>query len=250
MTVDQARDLVHNLAAPLWIRVWTDVAWHAVGRAADLQYLTHQDVVLDGEQVVLYFMFLKNATDGSLGAVKTLRLWRHRDLVEYLRSMSEADQVFPMTTGTINAELEKWLPQRRTTRDVRRGGASLLTGAGAAPDQIARQMAHQSERTQRAYTQAPNAALVRRDANLQALLSGGGDTQKHSNVDVNGRQAQEQAVTRTVTRTTSVTLHTPMVSDGRGASLASRIGCALVAQTNASQTRMMFSCRSPAGPPA
>lgn len=171
MTMTEARSVVDNRAAPLWIRVWLDVAWHAVGRAADLQYLTAEDVVCEADVVTVYFMFLKNAVDGPLGAVKRLKLWNPVAFRNYLDTMQASPQLFPWPTRAINAELEKHLSDRRTTRDVRRGGARLLTISGAEPEQIARLMAHRSTETQRGYTQMGNAAVMQRDAAMQDMLS-------------------------------------------------------------------------------
>lgn len=172
LTRDEAKAVVFSNTAPLWLRVWMDVAWHAVGRAADLQYLTHNDVVVQEGTLTVYFMFLKNATDGALGAVKTLNLWRMSEFVKYRGMTEDAAQLFPMTTAAINRELQNTLPARHTTRDVRRGGAVLLTASGTAPAQIARQMAHRSEETQRTYTQMANAALTAADRVMQTTLSG------------------------------------------------------------------------------
>lgn len=172
MNLEEARELVESPAAPLWLRVWMDVSWHAVGRAADLEYLTMQDIIVTGDQVTIFFMFLKNRQDGSLGAVKTLKLWRMGELRSYLAEQDASAQVFPYGAQEVNRALKIYMSRKVTTRAVRRGGAQLLTAGEMEPETIARLMAHQSEATQRTYTQAANRALVMRDMPAQDVLSG------------------------------------------------------------------------------
>lgn len=172
MTMQTARSIVDNPSLPEWFRVIIDVAWHAVGRIADLQYLTPNDVDVDDQArtVTAYFTFLKNTIDGSLGSVKTLSLWRHEAMTGYIRTRQHEAQLFPQTAADVNRLLSG--TTGHTSRDIRRGGALLLTTGGAHEDDIALALAHRSTATQRTYTQMGNVHAQRRTAYMQVLLSG------------------------------------------------------------------------------
>lgn len=183
MTVVTARRLVEDTTFPEWFRVLIDVCWHAVGRIADLHYLTTNDIEFDRHAMTatIYFVFLKNTIDGSLGSIKTLSLWRPAALVAYVESRAREIQIFPQSV----AEVNHWLKMAgHTSRDIRRGGAIALTTGGAHESDIATALAHRSLATQRTYTQMPNLELQRRTAYMQLILSGTPSTSPPAHVPV------------------------------------------------------------------
>lgn len=171
MVMETARATVADETFPEWFRVHLDVCWHAVGRVADLQYLTPSDVELDDDaaSVTCYFTFLKNDVDGSLGSVKTLRVWNYPLVRQYVRRMAGSIQVFPQSAREVNLHLQR-LGHR--SRDIRRGGALLLTENGGLEADIAQQLAHRSTATQRTYTQRANSHRTTQLSYLQDILSG------------------------------------------------------------------------------
>lgn len=171
MSVETARAAVEDTTFPEWFRVHLDMCWHAVGRVADLQYLTPADVELDdsAESVTCYFTFLKNDVDGSLGSVKTLKVWNYALVRQYIRRMSGSIQTFPQSAREVNLHLRQ-LGHR--SRDIRRGGALLLTAGGGLEADIAQQLAHRSTATQRTYTQRANSHRTAQLSYLQDILHG------------------------------------------------------------------------------
>lgn len=172
MTLASAKAIVSDLSRPVWFRVMIDVSWHACGRIADLQYLTPSDAELDdhAQAVTMFFLFLKNCQDGALGSIKRLHVWNYELLRGYVRAQHSAVQLFPYSARDVNHQLALTGPH--TSRDIRRGGAIVLTQSGARQEHIAEQLAHRSVRTQRTYTQMPNAHLLRSVQYMQAALSG------------------------------------------------------------------------------